>query len=141
MGNLCGSVDKSDDAFARPGRTLGSAGAGPARDEGTRPIPAGAASTQKAPKTAPVPPRVGGPARTLGSGAGAGASSDPAAADAQRRAAAAAEARNTPKTTGKLGSKLEAQRRESRLDTLKKASDTEVRRREMDAAAEAASHN
>lgn len=77
MGNLCGKVDKSDDAFDRPGRTLGGAATGNAR-----PVAAGGPQA----KTAPVPPRVGGPARTLGGGPGSSA-----AADARERAAAAAE--------------------------------------------------
>ncbi|CAK7198291.1 hypothetical protein SEUCBS139899_000951 [Sporothrix eucalyptigena] len=128
MGNLCGKVDKSDGAFDQPGRTLGAGN--------TRPAPAGAGQQ---PKTARVPPRVGGPARTLGGSSGGPGSS--AAADARERAAAAAEARNAPKTTGKLGAQLAAQKRENHNETLKKASEAEVRRREMDAQASAAAHN
>ncbi|CAK7239755.1 MAG: hypothetical protein STHCBS139747_001190 [Sporothrix thermara] len=120
MGNLCGKVDKSDN--------IGN----------TRLAPAGAVGGQQA-KTAPVPPRVGGPPRTLGgSSSGPGSS---AAADARERAAAAAEARNTPKATGKLGAQLAAQKRENHSETLKKASEAEVRRREMDAQASIAAHN
>ncbi|CAK7211210.1 hypothetical protein SBRCBS47491_001037 [Sporothrix bragantina] len=123
MGNLCGKVDKSDDPFDQPGRTLGGGN--------TRPAPAGAVGGQQA-KTAPVPPRVGGPPRTLGGSSGGPGSS--AAADARERAAAAAE-------TGKLGAQLAAQKRENHGETLKKASEAEVRRREMDAQASAAAHN
>ncbi|EFX02543.1 hypothetical protein CMQ_5904 [Grosmannia clavigera kw1407] len=124
MGNLCGKVDS--DAFEQPGRVLGSADA---------------VLIPGQPRTAAVPPqatlnRVGGPPRTLG-----GEGSSGAADDVRRKAAEAAEARNAPKSTGKLGSKLDAQRKESRMDTLKKASADEVRRREMDAAAQATSHN
>ncbi|KAL1891879.1 hypothetical protein Sste5346_007424 [Sporothrix stenoceras] len=134
MGNLCGKVDKHDDAFDRPGRTLGGAGTGSGN---ARPV--GGGNVQRA-ATAPLPPRVGGPARTLGGNSGGPGSS--AAADARERAAAAAEARNAPKpTTGKLGAQLEAQKRENRNETLKKASEAEVRRREMDAQAAAAQHN
>ncbi|KIH86622.1 hypothetical protein SPBR_08739 [Sporothrix brasiliensis 5110] len=134
MGNLCGKVDKDDGAFDRPGRTLGGAGTGSGN---ARPVAAGGGAPAK---TAPVPPRVGGPARTLGGASGGPGSS--AAADARERAAAAAEARNAPRaTTGKLGAQLEAQRRENRSETLKKASEAEVRRREMDAQTSAAQYD
>ena len=93
MGNLCGKIDKSDDHFDQPGRTLGGGTAG----GGTRPAPA----TGPQAKTAPVPARVGGPPRTLGGGSGGGAGSS-AAADARARAAAAAEVRD-PKSSPTTG--------------------------------------
>ncbi|CAK7566059.1 MAG: hypothetical protein SEPTF4163_003992 [Sporothrix epigloea] len=131
MGNICGKADKFDDPYDQPGRPLGGGNA--------RPITTRPAETGQQGKTAPVPPRVGGPPRTLG-----GSSSEPgssAANDARERAAAAAEARNAPKATGKLGAQLAAQKRESQSETLKKASQAEVRKREMDAQAAAAAHN
>lgn len=68
MGNICGKTESEPDA--RAGRRLGSA------------PPTG-------PKTAPVPKKVGGPPRTLGSGGGGDSGSDPG--DARRKAAEAAE--------------------------------------------------
>jgi hypothetical protein len=72
MGNICGKQES--DAFSQPGRVLGSA-----------PPPA--------PKTAPVPKKVGGPPRTLGGGSSTGDGSD--LVDARRKAAEAAEVRIT----------------------------------------------
>jgi hypothetical protein len=43
--------------------------------------------------------------------------------------------------TGKLGEQLAAQKKQTRTDTLKETSADNVRQREMDAAAEARSHN
>lgn len=72
MGNICGKESKTDN-FSQPGRVVGSA-----------PAPA--------PKTAPVPKKVGGPPRTLGGGGNSteGGSTENAT-DARRRAAEAAE--------------------------------------------------
>lgn len=84
MGNLCGKQEASQEA-SPPGRRLGST----------------PAATRKA--TSSVPPKVGGPPRTLGSGPGSGsgpgpsqpssaeASSSSAHDDARKRAAEAAE--------------------------------------------------
>jgi hypothetical protein len=73
MGNICGKTEP--EAFSQPGRVLGSA-------------PAPAAGT------APVPKKVGGPPRTLGSGPAVEASGD--TDDARRKAAEAAEVRPPP---------------------------------------------
>ena len=145
MGNCCGKPDA--DPFSSPGRVLGTA-------------------PPKA-HTAPVPAKstkVGGPPRTLGGGSGAGSGSGDA--DARRKAAEAAEVRSPlrrssprsagpvecslttsqarakgPAKKGKLADQLDAQRRQTRTDTLKDASADEIRRREMDAAAQARSYN
>lgn len=78
MGNICGTTERET---SQPGRLLGSA-----------PPPG--------PKTSRVPPKVGGPPRTLGGagsdvgsagGASANNSGDPS--DARRKAAEAAEVR------------------------------------------------
>ncbi|TQS33318.1 hypothetical protein Golomagni_06343 [Golovinomyces magnicellulatus] len=71
MGNLCGKEERPDN-FSQPGRVVG-----------TAPPPA--------PKTAPVPKKVGGPPRTLGGSSGPATAAD--ASDARKRAAEAAEVR------------------------------------------------
>ncbi len=45
------------------------------------------------------------------------------------------------KPTGKLGSQLQAQRKQTRTDTLREASADEVRRREIESAAVTRTHN
>lgn len=42
---------------------------------------------------------------------------------------------------GKLGNQLQSQKKQSRSDTLKQASEAEVRRREIEAAEGSLSHN
>ncbi|KAH8808269.1 hypothetical protein F5884DRAFT_900528 [Xylogone sp. PMI_703] len=126
MGNLCGK--QSDDPFAQPGRTLGSA-----------PPPSSN-------PTSSVPRKVGGPPRTLGGSSSGTASSGTGdtAEEARKKAAAAAEARargTTAKPKGKLGSQLEEQKKQTRNDTLKEASNDERRTRDADAAAEARAYN
>ncbi|KAF7560713.1 hypothetical protein G7046_g3420 [Stylonectria norvegica] len=119
MGNCCGKPDP--EAFAQPGRVLG-------------------ASAPPASGSVPVPKTVGGPPRTLGGGAApAGGSTSSADQDeVRRKAAEAAEARaKAANTGGKLQSALSAQKRKSRVDTLKDASDEQVRAREADEAAQA----
>ncbi|KAM0564155.1 hypothetical protein ACHAPJ_000364 [Fusarium lateritium] len=115
MGNCCGKTES--EAFSQPGRVLGSA-----------PPPASG--------TAPVPKTVGGPPRTLGGGPSAEASSDPDTA--RRKAAEAAEARAKAyaKPGGKLQTQLAAQKKQTRSDTLKDASQEQLRAREADQAAE-----
>ncbi|KAK1249132.1 hypothetical protein MKX07_002648 [Trichoderma sp. CBMAI-0711] len=114
MGNICGKTESEPDA--RAGRPLGSA------------PPSG-------PKTAPVPKKVGGPPRTLGSGGG-DSSSDPG--DARRKAAEAAEARAKASSKGgKLQSQLNAQKKQNRSSALAEASNQELLAREADAAAQA----
>ncbi|KAM0437757.1 hypothetical protein ACHAPT_002122 [Fusarium lateritium] len=118
MGNCCGKSDS--EAFSQPGRVLGSA-----------PPPASG--------TASVPTTVGGPPRTLGGSASAEASSGDAADDARRKAAEAAEARAKAfaKPGGKLQTQLAAQKKQTRVDTLKDASQEQLRARDADQAAEA----
>lgn len=79
MGNICGKQE-ADDAFAQPGRRLGSA-------------PPPAATTARVPASAGGGKRtVGGPPRTLGGGGPSSSSrSGGAPDDARRQAAAAAE--------------------------------------------------
>ncbi|TEA16469.1 hypothetical protein C8034_v001290 [Colletotrichum sidae] len=122
MGSVCGK-EKGDDNFSSPGRPLG-----------TAPPPQ--------PKTAPIPARVGGPPRTLG-GSSSGERSTADTDDARRRAAEAAEARAKAanKTTGKLSSQLNAQKKQTQGDLLKDVSNQQLRQRDADAAAEARTFN
>ncbi|WQF77720.1 hypothetical protein CDEST_02734 [Colletotrichum destructivum] len=126
MGSVCGKEDKGDN-FTSPGRPLG-----------TAPPPQ--------PKTAPIPARVGGPPRTLGGGGsngGAPGEQSADAAEARRKAAEAAEARAkaASKSTGKLSSQLNAQKKQTQADLLKDASAQQLRQRDADAAAEARTYN
>ncbi|KAI1847432.1 hypothetical protein JX266_006657 [Neoarthrinium moseri] len=132
MGNVCcGKADS--DAFQSPGRVLGAAPPQPER-----------ASVPKSRK-------VGGPPRTLGGGGGGGGGggssssgdNSSAAADARRKAAEAAEARakSAQKSTGKLGEQLQAQKKQTRQDTLNAASRDELRAREADQAAQARNYD
>ncbi|KAL6873176.1 hypothetical protein J3F83DRAFT_713616 [Trichoderma novae-zelandiae] len=117
MGNICGKTESEPDA--RAGRRLGSA-----------PPPG--------PKTAPVPRKVGGPARTLGAGAGSGGDSGSEPGDARRKAAEAAEARAKASSKGgKLQSQLNAQKKQNRSSALAEASNQELLAREADAATQA----
>ncbi len=50
-------------------------------------------------------------------------------------------AKKTGTVTGKLGEQLKAQKQQSRIDTLKEASDTNRRQRDADSNAELLSHN
>ncbi|KAF6844744.1 hypothetical protein CMUS01_00810 [Colletotrichum musicola] len=133
MGSVCGK--ETGDNFSSPGR------------------PVGSAPPQSKPKTAPIPAtaRVGGPPRTLGGGNPSGEQSSADAADARRRAAEAAEvslpakpharAKAANKPTGKLGSQLNAQKKQTQSDLLKDASAQKLRQRDADAAAEARTFN
>ncbi|KAL0938812.1 uncharacterized protein CTRU02_205422 [Colletotrichum truncatum] len=125
MGSVCGK-EKGEENFSSPGRPLG-----------TAPPPQ--------PKTAPIPARVvGGPPRTLGGGSStSGERPNADADDARRRAAEAAEARAKAanKSTGKLGSQLNAQKKQTQTDLLKDASAQQLRQRDADAAAEARTYN
>ncbi|KAF4462501.1 hypothetical protein FALBO_10692 [Fusarium albosuccineum] len=118
MGNLCGKTDS--EAFAQPGRVLGSA-----------PAPASG--------TAPVPSKVGGPPRVLGGASSSAEASSGDPEDARRKAAEAAEARAKAyaKPGGKLQTQLAAQKKQTRSDALKDASQEQLRAREADQAAEA----
>ncbi|KAI1367371.1 hypothetical protein F5Y08DRAFT_299017 [Xylaria arbuscula] len=127
MGNICGKSDS--EAFSQPGRVLGSA--------------------PPQPQSVPVPAHVGGPPRTLGGDSAAAQaqgedSRGSAADDARRRAAEAAEARaqaTAAKSSGKLGSQLAAQKKQTRNDTLQEISNNERRQRDADEAAQARTHN
>ncbi|KAI2467702.1 hypothetical protein F4781DRAFT_299263 [Annulohypoxylon bovei var. microspora] len=124
MGNICGKSDS--DNFSQPGRMLGSAPPQPERSS--------------------VPAKIVGPPRTLGGAGGSPNSPDTSsdAIEARRRAAEAAEARaqaTTSKNTGKLASQLAAQKKQTRNDTLKEISNSEIRQRDADEAAQARSHN
>ncbi|KAI1176723.1 hypothetical protein F4777DRAFT_239137 [Nemania sp. FL0916] len=128
MGNICGKSEP--EAFSSPGRVLGSAPPQPER--------------------ASVPAHVsGGPPRAPGAGAGAGSSpaqgsSGRDADDARRRAAEAAEARvqaASAKPTGKLGTQLAAQKKQTRNDTLQEISNNERRQRDADEGTQARAHN
>ncbi|KXJ95788.1 hypothetical protein Micbo1qcDRAFT_192710 [Microdochium bolleyi] len=128
MGNLCSKSD--GDNFSQPGRALGTAPEQPARVA----VPASASRT------------VGGPPRTLGGGGGGGAAGGDgsAADDARRKAAEAAEARlnaANSKSSGKLGTQLAAQKKQSRNETLQEISSNNARQRDADEAAEARTHN
>ncbi|KAI1466847.1 uncharacterized protein F4812DRAFT_460405 [Daldinia caldariorum] len=121
MGNICGKSES--DNFSQPGRVLGSAPPQPERSS--------------------VPASVSGPPRTLG-----GNSQKPVdnsnAEEARRRAAEAAEARANAaasKSTGKLGTQLAAQKKQTRNEVLKEVSNNEVRQRDADEAANARIHN
>lgn len=72
MGNICGKTDSKN--FSSPGRTVG--------------IP-----SPSAPKTAPLPKKVGGPPRTLGGAARSTEDTSQGQVDARRKAAEAAEVR------------------------------------------------
>ncbi|KAM0486865.1 hypothetical protein ACHAPX_000129 [Trichoderma viride] len=119
MGNICG---KTESEPSQPGRPLGSA-----------PPPG--------PKTSRVPPKVGGPPRTLGGagsdvGSAVSNSSDPS--DARKKAAEAAEARAKASSKGgKLQSQLNAQKKKNLSSTLAEASNQELRARDADEAANA----
>ncbi|CAJ2501784.1 Uu.00g046370.m01.CDS01 [Anthostomella pinea] len=124
MGNICGKSDGEN--FSQPGRVLGSAPPQPQR--------------------ASIPAKVTGPPRTVGGGDAnaAGASQNNNAEDARRRAAEAAEARAnaaSSKSTGKLGSQLAAQKKQTRNGTLQEISNNERRQRDADEAAETRVHS
>jgi len=120
MGNLCGK-ETTPDPHA----------------ENARPLAPDAAL--RANQSSSVPRKVGGPPRTLGSGAPTPLSQE----DARIRAAEAAEARakaaSTPK--GKLGTQLQEQKKQSRVDTLSAASRDERRTRDTDATAQTMAYN
>ncbi|PWI64822.1 hypothetical protein PCL_08536 [Purpureocillium lilacinum] len=123
MGNICGKAEPNP---SPPGRVLGSA-----------PAPR---------TTSSVPKKVGGPPRTLGGGSGghepAGGDSSVDPGDARRRAAEAAEARaKAANKGGKLKAQLNAQKKQSRSDTMKGASEAERRARDADEGLEARQWN
>ncbi|KAL3427780.1 hypothetical protein PVAG01_01289 [Phlyctema vagabunda] len=142
MGNLCGK-QSNDDPFAQPGRTIASAGASTNINNNS----GNSNSNANSKPTAPLPRKVGGPARTLGGagagGAGGGGGTAAEREDARKKAAEAAEARakeaNRPK--GKLGERLAEQKKQSRNDTLGDLSRDERRQREVDSAQESRNFN
>ncbi|KAK4227220.1 hypothetical protein QBC38DRAFT_197643 [Podospora fimiseda] len=121
MGNLCGKP--SSDPFNQPGRRLDSAP--PPGQPASSSVPASARPAKSSPA------KVGGPPRTLGGGAPSSTSSS--ADDARRKAAEAAEARlQQSKKGGQLKAQLAKQQGKSRVDTLKDASESERRHRDID---------
>ncbi|KAI0200090.1 hypothetical protein F4808DRAFT_430537 [Astrocystis sublimbata] len=125
MGNICGKSES--EAFSQPGRVLG--------------------STPTQPERVSVPAHVGGPPRTLGGGGGSAPSpaggSNADAEEVRRRAAEAAEARAqaaSAKSSGQLGAKLAAQKKQTRNDTLQEISNNERRQRDADEGAQARIH-
>jgi hypothetical protein len=88
MGNLCGKPSKDSNNFEGPGRVLGSAPSQPATaTKASIPARVSASAAQPSQSSPSSPPKVGGPARTLGT-------SNTAAGDAKSAAAAAAEVRD-----------------------------------------------
>ncbi|KAL4893904.1 hypothetical protein BDV59DRAFT_176412 [Aspergillus ambiguus] len=133
MGSFCSKSSNEPDAFAQPGRVLGS-GQNPQK---------GTTSSSSGPR-APLPKsNWGTPGRTLG---GAGepsttpSTSSPDTADARTNAAIAAQKRAESATTarkGKLGSKLAAQKARPPNQTLNEVSREERAARDADEAAAA----
>ncbi|QSZ28817.1 hypothetical protein DSL72_003322 [Monilinia vaccinii-corymbosi] len=129
MGNCCSTSDPSP--FNQPGRVLSSA------------PPKPNAPTAPAPKSN-VPRKIGGPARTLGSGSSAGGRNGSSTQeDARRKAAEAAEARllAAKKPKGTLGKKLQGEQSQTLETTRKNASAVERAKRDADAAADARAYN
>ncbi|KAH7328681.1 hypothetical protein B0I35DRAFT_473361 [Stachybotrys elegans] len=120
MGNCCGKPDAEN--------TLG-----PRHADSQAPT---------GPQTSRLPHKVGGPGRTLG-GSSSAADTSAAAGDARQKAAEAAEARAKAASSGggKLQSQLAAQKKQTRNDTLKEASEQTLRERESASAAEARNWN
>ncbi|KAF2745550.1 hypothetical protein M011DRAFT_139734 [Sporormia fimetaria CBS 119925] len=123
MGNLCGKPSK--DNFDGPGRVVGSA-------------PQPSANAKASVPAHVSKPKVGGPPRTLG---GNGAAGESASNDPRSAAAAAAEARANKAAKGDLAKKLEAQRRQTRNQTLQSAAAENVAQRNADAATETRNYN
>ncbi|KAF2197910.1 hypothetical protein GQ43DRAFT_402060 [Delitschia confertaspora ATCC 74209] len=128
MGNLCGKPSK-DDHFNGPGRVLGSA---PAPSNNARATVPKIATITK-PAQSPQQPQ----GRTLGNSSGGGGD------DAKSAAAKAAEARaqKASSSSGDLAKKLEAQKRQTREQTLKQVSYENRAARDADAAQEARNYN
>ncbi|KAG9234133.1 hypothetical protein BJ875DRAFT_441589 [Amylocarpus encephaloides] len=122
MGNICGKA--SHDPFAQPGRTLAS-------------TPAPTFNP-----TAPVPKKVAGPPRTLGP-ASASPGGNSRQEDARRKAAEAAETRanSASKPKGKLGVKLQEQKKQTRIGILEETSSDTRRMRDADEVAESRAYN
>ncbi|KAK8042266.1 hypothetical protein PG993_006789 [Apiospora rasikravindrae] len=127
MGNICGKSSSDPDAFSTPGRIVG--------------------TTPAQPQRASLPPRVvGGPPRKLGGGndsAAAAAPSSSAAVEARETGSRGCreQRRLLPKTQGKLGQQLAAQKKQSRQETLNEISQEERRARDAEQAAQARAHN
>ena len=126
MGNICSRSANKPDAFEGPGRTLGS-------------------SSAAAPKNSSVPsPFKTTVGRTLGgeSSNTTSSSNDDAAAKARQAAEERyAKAQQGSGNKGKLGQKLDEQKRKTQNDLLKEGADNERRARDADAAAQARSYN
>ncbi|KAF2189808.1 hypothetical protein K469DRAFT_659000 [Zopfia rhizophila CBS 207.26] len=127
MGNLCGKESK--DNFQGPGRVLGSAP--PPSNNAKASVPARIPNTDSA-SSSKV--KAQGPERTVG---GRSESNDPRSA-----AAAAAEARAQKTSgTGDLAKKLDAQKKQTRNQTLQEAAWENRAAREADAVTEARNYN
>ncbi|KAG4032106.1 hypothetical protein MFRU_007g00200 [Monilinia fructicola] len=130
MGNCCSTSDPDPSPFNQPGRVLSSAPPNPNPPSGTT-----------APKSS-VPRKVGGPARTLGSGPSGASGNGSAQEDARRKAAEAAEARlSSQKPKGSLGKRLQEEQAQTLETVRKNASAAERQRRDADAAADARAYN
>ncbi|KAJ9668640.1 hypothetical protein H2201_001282 [Coniosporium apollinis] len=132
MGNLC-SREGSSSNFKGDGRTLDA-------PRPVQPTPPSARATSSAPPTSsstssPKTARITGPGRTLGASSDAG--QDPK--EAARRAAEARMQQNQAK--GDLAKKLEAQKRQTRNQTLQAAARENRMARDADTVAEARAHN
>ncbi|EEP78595.1 predicted protein [Uncinocarpus reesii 1704] len=117
MGNLCSKSSNPSDAFAQPGRVLG-----------TAPDPA--------PSRVPVPQKKvnSSAGRTLGSNPGTGGGDAEARSAAARAAEERAAKQNAASNKGKLSSQLAAQKAKTQSRTLNESSQNERAAREVDAA-------
>ncbi|KAI9928760.1 hypothetical protein ASPWEDRAFT_168733 [Aspergillus wentii DTO 134E9] len=128
MGNICSRSKNEPDAFAQPGRVLGSASA-----------PSASGQRANGPR-APLPAKAnwGTPGRTLGDGPGGGGGGG-GEDEARANAAIAAQKRAESNTAGrgKLGTKLAAQKAQTQTQTLDQVSREERAARDADGAATA----
>ncbi|PYH46200.1 uncharacterized protein BP01DRAFT_25709 [Aspergillus saccharolyticus JOP 1030-1] len=142
MGNICSKSSNGPDAFAQPGRVLGTN-----NDQSTPNAAAASGPRASLPKSKAQSQSntntnwgSGSAGRTVG-GEGASAVSAPGHTDARTNAALAAQKRAESATNnsnkGKLGSKLAAQKAQTQTQTLNEASRAEVAARDADGAAEA----
>ena len=124
MGNLCGKQSKETN-FAGPGRVLGAA---PAPSNNAR---------------ASVPPKIAATSKARSQGRAVGGPGDGAADDPKSAAARAAEARAQKASSGSgdLAKKLEAQKKQTRAQTLEQVSYENRAARDADAALEARNYN
>ncbi|KAI5855956.1 hypothetical protein BZA05DRAFT_442628 [Tricharina praecox] len=116
MGSLCGKPSAN---FSSPGRVLGSA-------------PPAAAATAPVPPAAAQKPRIRGQGHTLAPASPASSSAGGSGAgDARSAAAAAAEARNSKQATGKLGNRLDEQKRKTQNQHLAEIAKTKAQQEQL----------